>query len=141
MLGRKDYTPEELASCRSAIDEELATYKRLAAAVDGNGAATALDEFERPFFNNLVLVLDRYFVHRIRSVSGKDGNPVNEVELLADSLMNNGGVFRGNNVIKYRAGESVLKLEPGDPIRLSRGEFERLADAYLGEIERRFVTA
>jgi hypothetical protein len=39
----------------------------------------------------MTLVLDRYFVHRLRVVAGKDGNPLNEIELLTDSLMNNDG--------------------------------------------------
>jgi hypothetical protein len=46
-------------------------------------------------------------------VSGKDGNPLNEVELLVDSLMDNGGALRTNNVIEYVPEESVLKLQPG----------------------------
>lgn len=33
-------------------------------------------------------------------VTGKDGNPLNEVEMLSDSLMNNDGVLRGINMIK-----------------------------------------
>lgn len=35
----------------------------------------ALEAFEALFFNNMTLVLDRYFVHRLRMVTGKDGNP------------------------------------------------------------------
>jgi hypothetical protein len=31
------------------------------------------------FCNNLMLVLDRRFVHRLRMVTGKAGNPLNEV--------------------------------------------------------------
>ena len=37
----------------------------------------------------------------------EDGNPLNEVELISDSLMNNNGVMRGNNVIKYMPDQSV----------------------------------
>jgi hypothetical protein len=34
-------------------------------------------------------------------VTSKDGNPLNEVELLTESLINNNGVLRVNNVIKH----------------------------------------
>src|SRR4051812_45127790 len=114
MLGRKTFTQEELDHARASIDEQLAAYDRLVEAVDGAPAAAALGAFEPLFFNNLLLALDRPFVHRVRMVTGKDGNPINEVELVADSLMNNDGVLRGNNVIKLEADESVLKLEIGD---------------------------
>jgi hypothetical protein len=78
-------------------------------------------------------------VHRIRAVSGKDGNPLNEVELLTESLMNHDGVLEGNNVIKYVPEQSVLGLELGERIRLGAAQFERLATAFLAEIEHRFV--
>ncbi len=40
----------------------------------------ALEPFETLFFNNLTLVLDRYFVHRLAgpNYEGKNGNPLNE---------------------------------------------------------------
>ena len=63
--------------------------------------------------------MDRYFVHRFRMVTGKDGNPLNEVELMSDSLMNNDGVLWGNNVIKLVPDQSVLKLNVGDRIALT----------------------
>jgi hypothetical protein len=118
MLGRNSYTREELDSSKRGVGEQLAAYRRLAAAVGEGGpngdAAAALEGFEAPLFNNMVIVLDRYVVHRVRNVTGKDGNPLNEVELLADSLMNNGGVVKGSNVIKPKPEESVLKLHIGD---------------------------
>jgi hypothetical protein len=43
--------------------------------------------------------LDRYVVHRLRMVTGKDGNPLNEVEMLCDSLMNNNGILRSSNEV------------------------------------------
>ncbi|MFN2607344.1 MAG: hypothetical protein ABR511_05535 [Acidimicrobiales bacterium] len=142
MLGRKDYTQEELDNARSAVDRQLAAYRALADAVAAAGddkAASALDDLEVPFFNNMVLVLDRLFVHRLRSATGKDGNALNEVELLAESLMNNHGVLRGNNVVKLVPEQSVLKLQIGDPIRVTAGDFERLAAAFFTEIERKFL--
>jgi hypothetical protein len=140
MLGRRTYTQDELDHATRAIEAQLGAYRRLADAVRGDSEAeAALAEFEPLFFANLTLVLDRYFVHRIRAVSGKDGNPLNEVELLTESVMSNGGEFRGNNVIKLKPDETVLKLAPGDPIRIDADGFERLAAAFLGEIRTRFV--
>ena len=143
MLGRKDYTQEELEQGESVVKQQLAAYKKLLKAIDGAGSdpqiASALEAFEPLLFNNMTLVLDRYFVHRLRSVTGKDGNPLNEVELLSDSLMNNGGELRGNHVIKYKPEESVLKLEIEERIRISEAQFERLAKAFLADIESKYV--
>jgi hypothetical protein len=143
MLGRKDYTREELDQATRTIKQQLAAYKKLVKAVNGAGddpqVTAALETFEPLLFNNMTLVLDRYFVHRLRMTTGKDGNPINEVELLADSLMNNRGKFRGNNVIKYEPEESVLKLEPGDPITIGAAQFERLSKAFLAALDEKFV--
>jgi hypothetical protein len=141
MLGRKDYTKQELDNATSAIEKQIAAYKKLARAIDASRdakAQTALDAFEPLFFNNMILVLDRYFVHRLRQVTGKDGNPLNEVELLTESLLNNNGVLRSNNVIKFVPDESVLKLSIGDKIRLNVADFEALASAFLADIKRKF---
>jgi hypothetical protein len=32
-------------------------------------------------------VLDRYFIYRLRIVTGQDGNPLSEAELLSESLI------------------------------------------------------
>jgi len=87
----------------------------------------------------MVLVLDRPFVHRVRMVTGKDGNPLNEVEILCDSLMNNNGILGDSTVIKLVPEESVVKLRVGDPIRLTADQFERLAGAFFAEIEQKFL--
>lgn len=136
MLGRKSYTQDELDQGRSAVERQLATYDELVGARPADGAREA---FEGTFFNNMTLVLDRYFVHRLRVTAGKDGNPLNEVELISDSLMNNQGVLRGNTVVKYVPDRSVVKLEIGDRIHLTRDEFERLSAAFFAELEQRFL--
>lgn len=138
MLGRKTYEQEELDHARSDVDAQLAAYRKLASATPAK-AKGALAEFEPLFFNNLALALDRYFVHRIRSVTGKDNNPLNELELICDSLLNNGAIMRGNNVIKYVPETSVVKLVLGDPITLTETDFTALSTAFLAEIEARFV--
>ena len=53
--------------------------------------------------------------------------------------MNNKGILRGNNVIKYMPGQSVVKLNVGDKIRLTADEFERLSAAFFAELERKFL--
>jgi hypothetical protein len=143
MLGRKDYTREEFDHGKAAIDSQLAAYRQLAAALDSDTTSdkvrSAQEDFEAQFFNNLTLALDRLYVHRLRGVTGKDGNPLNEVELIVESLMNNDGVFRGNNVIKYVPEQSVVKLKPGDKIRLTADEFEQLSAAFFQDLERKYV--
>ena len=106
-------------------------YQKLVASVNKDDKVNAaLEDFESLFFNNMILVLDRYFVHRLRMGTGKDGNPLNEVEMLSDSLMNNNGILRGNKVIKYIPEQSVLKLRIGDPIKLTAADFKRLSEAF-----------
>lgn len=137
MLGRKTYTHDEINSARFALAEQLTAYGTLVAETNGETAQAALADFEPLFFNNLVLVLDRFFVHRVRAVTGKDSNPINEVELIAESLLTNNAVLRGNAVIKYVPANTVVQLEIGDDIRLTAAEFDRLSTAFLAEIEAR----
>lgn len=132
MLARKDFTREELDTARAGVDERLAAYRRLE-------GGDALDAFEPLFCHSLLLALDRPFVHRVRMVTGKGGTPLNEVELLVDSLMDNGGVLRTNTVIDYVPARSVLGLEPGQEIRLDVESFERLANAFFAELEAKYV--
>jgi hypothetical protein len=143
MLGRKNCTREEFDHGKAAIEQQLAAYKTLVETIASKTMDKKVDaavaSFEVLFFNNMVLVLDRPFVHRLRMVTGKDGNPLNEVELLCDSLMNNDGIFRGNNVIKLIPDQSVLKLNNGDPIWITEPEFERLSAAFFAELEKKFL--
>ena len=144
MLGRNDYTAQELGHAKAALKRQLASYKRLAKAARGAASdpdvASALEDFEPLFFNNMALALDRYFVHRVRKVSGNDTNPLNEVELISDSLMNNDGILRGNNAIKLIPEKSVLKLQIGERIGLNSAQFERLSKAFFAEIDAKFVS-
>ncbi len=133
MLGRKDYTRGELERARTTVVAQLMAWRSLA-------AAHPSADVEVVYFNAMTLALDRSFVHRSRAVTGKDGNPLNELELIAESLLDNDGVMRGSNVIRYIPGAAVVRLRPGDPIRLTANDFERLSTAVLAELEARFVT-
>jgi hypothetical protein len=114
MLGRKTFTRKEVDHSKAAVGQQLAAYKKLrkvvASATSDNSVNAAFEDFEALFFNNMALALDRYFVHRLRIVTGKDGNPLNEVEMVADSLMNHDGVLRDSNVIKFIPDESIVTL-------------------------------
>src|SRR6266542_2577347 len=145
MLGRKKYTQEEIDRGKAALEQQLAAYKQLvkavASATTDERIDAAVESFEALFFNNMTLVLDRYFVHRLPGADyeGKDGNPLNEVRIICDSLINNHGIMRGDRQIKLTPERSVVKLNIGDPIRLTEEEFERLSGAFLAELERRFL--
>jgi hypothetical protein len=53
--------------------------------------------------------------------------------------MNNDGVLRANNVIRFVPDTSVVKLDIGDRIELTMAQFERLAKAFFAEIETKFI--
>jgi hypothetical protein len=135
MLGVSAYDQDYIDKCRDRVAAQVSAYEALAT-VAGDGAQ--LDAFEPLFFNNMVLVLDALFVHRLRNKEGKDGNPVNEVRVLSESLMQNDGVLAANKTIKLKTESSILHHEVGDEIALSQSDFRRLAEAYFAEIDARY---
>ena len=142
MLGRKDYTREELDGARKALTAQLAAYQALAGAVrvSGDGkTGQALAAFEPHFTEAVLMELDRRFVHRLRGTTGKDGNPLNETELMVESLLDHDGVLHTGNVVRYVPEESVTGLKPGDRVRLDLDDVERLVEAFLAGIEAKFV--
>jgi hypothetical protein len=145
MLGRKNYSQEEIDQGRTAIDLQLAAYQELVkvvtSATSDKKVSAALDAFEAQFFNNLALVMDRYFVHRLAgpNYEGKDGNPLNEVRIITDSILTNSGLMRSDKQIKLTPDKSVVKLDVGDRIKLTEDDFERLSAAFFAELERRFL--
>jgi hypothetical protein len=68
MLGVKTYPKAYVKQCRAQIDAELTAYKAIATAAK----TSVRDRSVRPlFFNNLTVVLDRCFVHRLRGVKAR----------------------------------------------------------------------
>jgi hypothetical protein len=130
MLGVKTYSPEYVDQVRARLGADIAAFNAL-----GNGSAA----FAPTFFNNLVIVLDHHFCHRLRTVEGKDGNPLNEVRVISDSLMENGGIFTPNSSIKLKPANSVLGYDAGDEIAVDEEGFRRLSDGFLTEISKRFA--
>jgi hypothetical protein len=144
MLGVKKYPQKYVDSCRSKVESDMAAYRKLVAAARKAASGKtqldpAIDAFESTFFNNLVVSLDAFFVHRLRGVEGKDGNPLNEVRVLCNSLMANDGIMTPDTTIKMSPERSVLKYEPGDEIKLTEEDFVLLSKAFFAEMESKFV--
>lgn len=128
MLAVSESSAHHVNRCRRRIEADVAAFSKS----EANGAA------QTAFFNNMVLSLDHYFLHRVRKNEGKDGNPLNEVRVLCDSLTDNDGVVAADKTIRLEPETSILGLEVGDEIRLTEADFRRLADGFLAEIERRY---
>lgn len=138
MLGRKTYEAGELAAARNAIEGQVAAYRALVASVPAKAAAER-EAFEQQLAIALVLELDRFFVHRVRPVSGKDTNPLTEVELIVESVLAGTGTFATNKVIRWVPAAAVVGFEDGDALVLSLDQAEQLATAFLAEIQARCV--
>jgi hypothetical protein len=66
------------------------------------------------FFNTLVVVFDGGFVHRSRTIEKKDGRPLNEVRMMCNVIMQNGGVLTADKSINDNPAKSALKSAIGD---------------------------
>ena len=136
MLMRSDYPTAYVDAVRAMVADNVASYAALGLPEE--------NDFQRGYVHQLLLALDSYFTHRGRGLEGKDGNPLNEVRMITDSLQGNDAqgpivpLLAGNSTIKYKPEGSVLGLAVGDPIDLSVAEYEKLAVAFLDEIQKRF---
>jgi hypothetical protein len=138
----KRYSREYIDACRARVDADLRAYRKQV-------GSSPTKEFESRFFNDQVLLLDYMFVHRLSGIEGKDGNPLNEVRVLCNSLLYNQGKVQvekrpgwPNSAVsglKLPPEKSVLKLEAGDEVKLSEADFMRLAEAFFSEMERRYL--
>ncbi len=132
MLVRNSYSQAYIASTRTTLRATVTEYRKLAKSGAPEG------DFERQFFNHLVLALEMYFSHRQRGLEGKDGNPLTEVRVLAESIMANDGRLLDDGPVTHAPERSVLGYRAGDLIRLDPDSFTRLCEAFLDEIEVRY---
>ncbi len=116
------------------VERQLTTFRTVASQA---GDTTSVSALEPVFFNTALIALDRQFVHRVRTFTGKDTNPLSEVEMLSESLLENDGVLREIKVIRYDADKSVLGLQIGDRIALTADDFEELSAAFLKDVEQK----
>jgi len=142
MLGRNEFTREEIDTGRAMVGADLRAYRRLP-------HAAKTKEFEAFFFNRAVQLLDYMFVHRLRAVEGKDGNPLIEVRVLCNSILLNGGELQvetppdwpmsAGRSLKLPPEKSILKLKVGDVVKLTEADFVRLSKAFFTELEKRYL--
>lgn len=136
---RSDYPSVFVADVRTMVATNVKAYNALKLTAKQKAA------FEPGYVQQLLLALDSYFTHRGRALEGKDGNPLNEVRMITDSIQGNDArgpivpVLAANSTIKYKPENSVLGLEIGEPLEISIDEYAKLANAFLEEIEKRFV--
>ncbi len=138
MLGMKTYERGYVNACRAKIDADVRAFKR-------SGAKG----LETTFFNNLVLKMEYMFVHRFSGIEGKDGNPLNEVRVLCNSILLNEGKLQVEKLpgwpnsavagLKLPPDTSVLRLRVGDEVKVSEADFARLAKAFFAEIEKKYT--
>jgi len=137
----KKYPKDYIAACRARVDADLRAYRSQA-------GKTPSKEFEARFFNDQVLLLDYMFVHRLTGTEGKDGNPLNEVRVLCNSLLLNRGKMQverlpgwpnsASSGMSLPPEKTVLKLKVGDEVRLSEADFAQLSTAFFAELKKRF---
>ncbi len=140
--GSFDKRPALITRCRTTADVvsvvELESKAGEIPGSKGSQLESAIEAFEPVFFNNMVLVLDGYFVHRSRTVERKHGNPLNEVRVLCDSVMSSGGIMAADKTIKMNPTTSVPGYQVGDEIQLREEDFLHLSNAFFAEIDRKF---
>jgi len=121
MLAVNKYTQEYVYDCRSKVELQLSTYRNLIAKAkhldktNDRSLHHTIEAFERPFLNNMVLVLDAMFAHRTRAIEGKD-NALNDVRLLCKEI-----------------------LDDGAAIKLHLTQFEKIAKDFFEEIEKKYI--
>jgi hypothetical protein len=138
------YSQVYIDEVHGKIAEDVAAFSAIISAISQQPELTrtlsdAVSAFEPHFFKNLVLALDNYFVHRARALEKKDGNPLSEVRLLCNSIMNNNNKMVGDKTIKYDPAKSVLKYQLGDEIKLDITAFNKLSTAFFSEIESKYT--
>jgi hypothetical protein len=141
MLSVSAYPQRYIDEARARVIVQVSAFSDLARQVRGEGrapsggAAAALDALEPEYFANLVIALDSHFVHRSRGQERKDGNAMNEVRVLVNSIQQHDSIMTAEKGIRLDAARSVLGIEYGERIRIDADGFERLAGAFLEALE------
>lgn len=139
MLATTSYPAEYLQACETRMVEQLASYEALVAATGprGDGAARV---FGPLFLQHMVLAMDACFIHRCRTLEGRDGNPLNEVRMLCHAMLWRQGLLQAEEGLDYRAEDSVLGLKLGETLWVDLAGMKRLVRAFFAELRQRYPT-
>ncbi|OZC80155.1 hypothetical protein CH274_13035 [Rhodococcus sp. 06-418-5] len=74
----------------------------------------------------------------MRGQEKKNGNPLNEVRVLAASMTTADDIMTSDPTINLDPAKSILGYAVGDRIALDEKQFVALADAFFAEIETKF---
>ena len=138
MPATGSYSAQYVDATRARVTEQLRTYRGFAAAATTDDATRAVQAWAPVYFASLVVGLEHAFVHR-RVAAGGGATALDEVRTLAASIERHGGVLTVDPATPYDAGTAVLGVAEGSLIALDDDRFERLADAFLAEIEARYT--
>ncbi|MEX1264623.1 MAG: DUF6596 domain-containing protein [Actinomycetota bacterium] len=137
---------EDYRYLHSTRGELLRRLGRTEEARDANRRALALvhDDAERRLLERRLAELGRTTgsssaVPRTRALEKKDGNPLNEVRVLCNSMLNNDGIMTADKTIRLDPARSLLKYQVGDTIKLNEGDFLLLSKAFFAEIENMYT--
>jgi hypothetical protein len=128
MLGRSAYSEGYVQAVRARFGRVLKAFDK----------AKPAEPFASEALIDMVLGLEVAFVHRLRMQEGKDGNVLNEVRMLATSVLENDGVLMSDKTIKWTPEKSVSRLAIGDKVVLTRKQVEALAAAFFDEISKKY---
>jgi len=83
----ENHSQQEIDTARTLIEADLHAYRNLP-------TTAKTTKFESAFFKREVLALEYMFVHRLTGIEEKDGNPLNELRVLCNSILLKEGKLR-----------------------------------------------
>lgn len=148
MHSIKSYSRQYVDDCCLKIEYQIAVFKKfITESVNQKSAAgtppdsrflRTLQSFETIFFNNMIVVLDSCFHQRNRKQEGRDGNPLNEIRLLAISLLYHKERMWFDKNLGLNPATSILKYPEGALIRVRENDFLTICRAFVAEIRCKF---